>query len=73
MSSLSDRENKILILKLLIEKFVHNNCPLQVVCLTCMSSRDLESSVTDLSPYCIPGYHLISTPHYASIHGGSVL
>ena len=53
-------------IKLLIDKFVHNNCPLQVVCL----QETWISSGTDLSPYIIPGYHLISTPHYASSHGG---
>ena len=31
------------------------------------------SSGTDLSPYIIPGYHLISNPHYASSHGGLVI
>ena len=31
------------------------------------------SSGTDLSPYIIPGYHLISTPHYALSHGGLVI
>ena len=39
-----------------------------------MSSRDIWiSSGTDLSPYNIPGYHLISTPHYSSSHGGFVI
>ena len=56
-------------IKLLIDKFVHNNCPLQVICL----QETWISSETDLSPYIIPGYHLISTPHYASSHGGLVI
>ena len=56
-------------IKLLIDKFVHNNCSLQVVCL----QETWISSGTDLSPYIIPGYHLISTPHYASSHGGLVI
>ena len=56
-------------IKLLIDKFVHNNCPLQVVC----PQETWISSGTDLSPYIIPGYHLISTPHYASSHGGLVI
>ena len=56
-------------IKLLIEKFMHNNCPLQVLCL----QETWISSGTDLSPYIIPGYHLISTPHYASSHGGLLI
>ena len=56
-------------IKLLIDKCVHNNCPLQVVCL----QETWISSGTDLSPYIIPGYHLISTPHYTSSHGGLVI
>ena len=56
-------------IKLLIDKFVHNNCPLQVVCL----QETWISSGTDLSPYIIPGYHLISTPHYDWSHGGLVI
>ena len=31
------------------------------------------SSDTDLSPYVISGYHMISTGHYASNHGGLVI
>ena len=31
------------------------------------------SNDTDLSLYMIPGYHLISTSHYASTHGGLVM
>ena len=56
-------------IKLLIEKFMHNNCPLQVLCL----QETWISSGTDLSPYIIPGYHLILTPHYASSHGGLLI
>ena len=56
-------------IKLLIAKFVHINCPLQVLCL----QGTWISSGTDLSPYIIPGYHLISTPYYASSHGGLVI
>ena len=56
-------------IKLLIDKFVHNKCHLQVICLP----GTWISSETDLSPYIIPGYHLISTPHYASSHGGLVI
>ena len=56
-------------IKLLIDKFVHNNYPLQVVCL----QETWISSETDLSPYIISDYHLNSTPHYASSHGGLVI
>ena len=48
---------------------MHNNCPLQVICL----QGTWISSGTDLSPYIIPGYHLISTPHYASSHSGLLI
>ena len=56
-------------IKLLIDKFVANNSPLQVLCL----QESWFSSDTDLSPYMISGYHLISTGHYASNHGGLVI
>ena len=52
-----------------IDKFVANNSPLQVSCL----QGSWFSSDTDLSPYMISGYHLISTGHYASNHGGLVI
>ena len=51
-------------IKLLKEKFVHNNCFLQEVCL----QETWIYSGTGLSPDLIPGYHLITTPHYASTH-----
>ena len=56
-------------IKILIEKFQHNNCSLQVICL----QESWFSNDTDLSLYMIPGYHLISTSHYASTHGGLVM
>ena len=31
------------------------------------------STGTDISPYIIPSYDLISIPHYASSHGGLVM
>ena len=56
-------------IRLLIDKFANSNCPLQVICL----QETWFSSETDLSLYMIPGYHLISTGHYASTHGGLVI
>ena len=56
-------------IKLLIETFQLKNCALQVVCL----QETWVSSDTDLSLYMIPGYHLISTSHYASSHGGLIM
>ena len=56
-------------IKILIEKFQHNNCSLQVICL----QEWWFSNDTDLSLYMIPGYHLISTSHSASTHGGLVM
>ena len=56
-------------IRLLIDKFANNNCALQVLCL----QESWFSSETDLSPYIIPGYHMISTGHYASNHGGLVM
>ena len=56
-------------IKLLIEIFQLKNCALQVVCL----QETWVSSDTDLSPYMIPGYHLISISHYASSHGGFIM
>ena len=56
-------------IKILIEKFQHNNCSLQVICL----QESWFSNDTDLSLYMIPGYHLISTSHYASTHDGLVM
>ena len=56
-------------IKSLIDKFAANNCPLQVLCL----QESWFSSDTDLSPYMISGYHMISTGHYASNHGGLVI
>ena len=44
-------------IKILIEKFQHNNCSLQVICL----QESWFSNDTDLSLYMIPAYHLIST------------
>ena len=55
-------------IRLLIDKFANNNCALQVLCL-----QESDPSETDLSPYIIPGYHMISTEHYASNHGGLVI
>ena len=56
-------------IRLLIDKFANNNCPLQVNCL----QESWFSSETDLSLYMIPGYHLISTGYYASTHGSLVI
>ena len=56
-------------IRLLIDKFANNNCALQVLCL----QESWFSSETDLSPYIIPGYDMISTGHYASNHGGLVI
>ena len=56
-------------IRLLVDKFAANNCPPQVLCL----QASWFSSDTDLSPYRIPGYHIISTGHYASNHGGLVI
>ena len=55
-------------IKLLLDKFSCNNCPLQVICL----QETWFTANTDLSPYIIPGYH-ISTGRYASNHGGLVI
>ena len=55
--------------RLLVDKFAANNCPLQVLCL----QESWFSSDTDLSPYRILGYHMISTGHYATNHGGFVI
>ena len=56
-------------IKLLLDKFSCNNCPLQVICL----QETWFTANTDLSPYIIPGYHIISTGRYASNHGGLVI
>ena len=56
-------------IKLLTEKFAASNCSLQVLCL----QESWFSSETDLSSYVIPGYHMISSGHYASTHGGLVI
>ena len=56
-------------IKLLIDTFEAKYCPHQVLCL----QKSWFSSDTDLSPYVISGYHLISTGHYASNHGGLVI
>ena len=56
-------------IKVLINKFCNGNHPLQVICL----QKTWFSANTDLSPYIIPGYHIISTGHYASNHGGLVI
>ena len=55
--------------KVLIDKFINNNTPIQVLCL----QESWFSTDTDLSLYKIPGYHMISTGHYASNHGGLVI
>lgn len=52
--------------KLLIEKFTSNSCPLEAIALQ-------ETWLTDetvLSHYNIPGYNLISVGHHASARGG---
>ena len=49
--------------------FFFYNCPLQVICL----QETWFTANTDLSPYIIPGYHMISTGCYASNHGGLVI
>ena len=59
----------LIILDCLSTNFAANNCPLQVLCL----QESWFSSDTDLSPYKISGYHMISTGHYASNHGGLVI
>ena len=51
-------------IKVLIDKFCNDNHPLQVICL----QEKWFSANTDLSPYIIPGYHIISTGRYASNH-----
>ena len=56
-------------IRLLIYKFMQKDCPLQAICL----QETWYSSETDLSLYSIPGYHMISTGHYASNHGGLVI
>ena len=56
-------------IRLLIDKVANNNCVLPVLCL----QESWFSCETDLSPYIIPGYHMISTGHYASNHGGLVI
>ena len=56
-------------IRLLIDKFMQKDCPLQAICL----QETWFSSETDLSLYSIPGYHMISTGHYASNHGGLVI
>ena len=56
-------------IKVLVDKFINNNTPIQVLCL----QESWFSTDTDLSLYKIPGYHMISTGHYASNHGGLVI
>ena len=56
-------------IRLLIDKFMKNDCPLQAICL----QETWFSPETDLSLYIIPGYHMISTGRYASNHGGLVI
>ena len=56
-------------IKLLTEKFISKNCPLQVICL----QETWFASNTDLSLYEIPGYHMINTGRYASNHGGLLI
>ena len=56
-------------IKVLVDKFMNNNTPIQVLCL----QESWFSTDTDLSLYNIPGYHMISTGHYASNHGGLVI
>ena len=56
-------------IKVLTDKFCNGNHPLQVICL----QKTWFSANTDLSPYVIPGYHIISTGRYASNHGGLVI
>ena len=56
-------------IKVLLDKFSCNNCPLQVICL----QETWFTANTALSPYIISGYHMISTGRYASNHGGLVI
>ena len=56
-------------IRLLIDKFMQKDCHLQAICL----QKTWFSSETDLSLFSIPGYHMISTGHYASNHGGLVI
>ena len=55
---------------MLLDKFSCNNCPLQLV--ICLQETWFTAN-TGLSPYIIPGYHMISTGRYASNHGGLVI
>ena len=55
---------------MLLDKFSCNNCPLQLV--ICLQETWFTAN-TELSPYIIPGYHMISTGRYASNHGGLVI
>ena len=56
-------------IKVLVDKFINNNAPNQVFCL----QESWFSTDTDLSLYNIPGYHMLSTGHNASNHGGLVI
>ena len=56
-------------IKLLTEKFMSKNCPLQVICL----QETWFTSNTDLSLYEMPGYHMINTGRCASNHGGLLI
>ena len=56
-------------IRLLIDNFMQKDCPFQAICL----QETWFSSETDLSHYSIPGYHMISTGHYASNHGGLMI
>ena len=53
-------------IKVLADKFIPNNTPIQVVFF-------YKNHGTNLSLYNIPGYHIILTGHYASNHGGLVI
>ena len=56
-------------IRLLIDKFMKNDCPFQAICL----QETWFSPETDLSLYIIPVYHLISTGHFTSNHSGLVI
>ena len=56
-------------IKLLTEKFMSKNCPLQVICL----QETWFASNTDLSLHEMPGYHMINTGRCASNHGGLLI
>jgi len=57
---------KFVYIKVLLEQFMFNNCPIQALAL----QETWFSNETDLSLYHISGYQLISVGHHASSKGG---